>query len=143
MAPGLSGILPRMATRTSVNPHHDEYGLRERYADHNEPKEQHKLEGEVLLGFRLYVIRDISHATYQFRASFRCFYEWCDPVLAARLMRAGAASTSPRRCSTSGIADEADWAPFIPEVTFTNASRLEPEPCDEQTPTDQAADVFC
>ena len=87
-------------------------GLQQRYSGKGKTHKDETVAGEVVLGFRLYGIRDVSHSNHQFQASFRCFFEWTDPSLAARL--------------ESGMREE-EWAPLIPEVSFTNSASLTPE----------------
>jgi hypothetical protein len=90
-------------------------GLQERYAAGKKAKLL-EMEGEVVVGFRLYALRDVSHKHHTFHASFRCFFEWIDVELAERLSH------------SSGPGEEAEWSAAIPELSFTNASSLQAEP---------------
>ena len=94
----------------------DTGGLQQRFASADKNKGKQEMEGEVVVGCRLYALRDLSHDTHTFKASFRCFYDWIDPHLASLLQERGSAI------------DEAEWSKRIPEMSFTNASTLEPEP---------------
>ena len=59
-------------------------GLQERFAA-GKKANLLEMEGEVVVGFRLYALRDVSHKHHTFHASFRCFFEWIDVPLAERL----------------------------------------------------------
>ena len=94
-------------------------GLQHRFAAGKAAAKKLEMEGEVVVGFRLYALRDVSHKNHTFHASFRCFYDWIDVELAQRLVRSDGGDE----------ASAADWwSAAIPELSFTNASTFQAEP---------------
>lgn len=101
----------------SAPPVHD--GISSRFASADKNKKKVVMEGEVVVGLRLYALRDVSHQTHTFHAAFRCFYDWIDPELTALLLASG---------TDGGALDEAEWSKKVPEMTFTNAASVQAEP---------------
>ena len=98
--------------RIAVDP--NDGGLQKRFAKAAK-HETVEMVGEVCVGFRVYLIRDINHHTHSFRAAFRVFYDWIDTELAAKL-----------KASPIDLPED-EWEQWIPEVSFTNAEALAPE----------------
>jgi hypothetical protein len=90
-------------------------GLQQRFAATKGAAKKLEMEGEVVVGFRLYALRAVSHSQHTFHASFRLFFDWIDEELAQRLL------------SPEGI-DETEWSAAIPELSFTNVSTFQAEP---------------
>ena len=85
-------------------------GLQQRFGStegKQKRQERTEVQGEVVVGFRLYAVRDVSHRAHTFHASFRCFFDWVDPELAARLRQ------------LHGHGNEAEWSKAIPEFSST------------------------
>lgn len=73
--------------------------------------------GTVHVGFRLYSIQQIDHETESFMATFKLFYEWCDPILANLLK-------DPERKHDDDEKKQEirkEWTARTPEVQFVNA----------------------
>ena len=71
--------------------------------------------GTVHVGFRLHKLRQIDHETESFEASFKLFFDWCDPNLARTLEVAGQEGAERNERTKN------EWQARIPEVQLVNA----------------------